>query len=642
MDEGWLIAVPPFLVAVAVFLLPGLAVVLAGWNARSLTPYLFAPAISTAIAAVGANIAPLVGLAWSPVPVAIVTVAAVIVAIALRRWVGAESVPRASVRTMFALVGGLVAAAAIIGAQLTHVFVGPENISQTFDNVVHLNSIRLTLDAADASAFAVGRTSDIGFYPNGWHSAVTLVAQLTGVSVPLAVNTTNLAIGAFVWPTSTMALAAVLFHGRAAALIVSAALSTAFGAFPILLLFFGVLYPNTMAYALLPSGIAGVVLVLHARSGPLRTRAGVLLLVICAAVGLSHPNAFLALFAFGTCVTLWELGCAALRRRDRRTWIVTGSIAVALLTTGAALWRFGRTGSTMSGWGAWQSTAQAFGEAALVAPRGYPITIATALLLLVGLVIIVRGPSQHLLIGIPFGVAAFMFILVSGVPAGTFVRDLVTNPWYNDSYRLAALLPVTGIPVAVLGALSIVDGSRRVLRRLSLPRLVPAAAATVAAVGLFGVGAGANVTATAAAARDAYVLGPGSSLLTEDEWLLLQRLDQTVPEDALIAANPWTGASLAYALAGREVLERHIFGERTEDEMFLDENLHDIDSDPRVCEVVDRLSVTYVLDFGSQNVFNRADSGLERAGLNDLTESAYLVLVDSEGPDARLFRIEGC
>ena len=110
----------------------------------------------------------------------------------------------------------------------------------------------------------------------------------------------------------------------------------------------------------------------------------------------------------------------------------------------------------------------------------------------------------------------------------------------------------------------------------------------------------------------------------------------------MLIVNPWTGGSLAYALAGREVLELHVFGTRTDDEEYVDAHLADIDDDPRVCEAVDRLGAEYVLDFGSQNVFKSKNSGTERSGINDLEPSDRLVLVDAEGDDARLFRIEGC
>lgn len=641
MSTDWAIAVPSFFVAIGLFIVPGLAVRLAGWSPRTIAHYLFVPAVSTAIVAVAANIAPLMGLRWSLIPVAIVTVVAAGAAYALRRWVGPEDVLRPHPRRVVALVGGLLLAGTVIVLQLTYVFVSPDNISQTFDNIVHLNSIRYALDAGSAGALTIGATSDIGFYPNAWHSFVTLAAELTGATVPVAVNATNIAIGAFVWPASAMALAAVLFRERAAALAASAALSTGFGAFPILLFFFGVLYPNTMGYANLSAGIAAVLLLLRARTAATRTRQAVLLLVVCGAVGLGHPNAFLALFAFGTAVALYILLCTAVREHALRMWIVNGAIALGILAVGIALWTFSRTGWDMSRWGPWQSTAQAFGEAVLASPRGYPITIAVSVLLLLGLGVLIRRP-RHLVVGIPFAVAALLFVLASGVGSGNFVREMLTNPWYNDSFRLAALLPTAAIPVATFGAVALVDGVRSLLHRWSAPKLVAGIIAVVAAVALFAVGAGPNVTRTAQDARAAYTLDASSALLTSDEMQLLSRLAANTPADALILGNPWTGTSLAYALTGRHVLERHIFGTRDDDEAFVDEHLADIADDPRVCEAIDRLGVDYVLDFGSQNVFNNPDSGTDRAGLNDLVASEFLVLVDSEGPAARLYRIEGC
>ena len=242
---------------------------------------------------------------------------------------------------------------------------------------------------------------------------MTLVGGLTGAPVPVAVNATNIAIGAVVWPASSMALAAVLFHERAAALAASAALSTGFGAFPILLFFFGVLYPNTMGYAVVAAGIAALLMLLQAETLPQRVRAGVLLLVVCAGVGLGHPNAFLALFAFGAFIVFFTLLRGAMRARTRRVWIVNGSIILGVLVVGVLLWNFARTGYPMSRWGPWQGTAQAFGEAVLASPRGYPVTIAISALLLIGLISVARRPKYFIVV-IPFLVAGFMFVLVSG------------------------------------------------------------------------------------------------------------------------------------------------------------------------------------------------------------------------------------
>ncbi|ANG85241.1 DUF6541 family protein [Microbacterium aurantiacum] len=648
MNDAWLSAIPSILIGTALILLPGAAVIMAGWGVRSLVAWLFAPAISIAIIAVASSVGPVVGLTWSLFPVAIVTAVAALVAWAVSRWVarndGVDRQPweQGRTRAFYAAGVGAVAAAAAISVQLMTAFGTPENISQTFDNIVHLNAIRLALDLGDASVVVIGSTSDIAFYPNGWHSVVTLVAQLGGGSIPLAVNAANIAIFAIAWPVSALALGATLFAARPAALAVTAVLTTGFAAFPLLLLDFGVLYPNATGYAVLPAALAAVWMLLTVR-GRDRVRALLLLLVTCAAVGISHPNAFLALFALAFAVVVTESALAARAARTRRARLAPLFVIVGMTVALVGLWRFGRTNAGMSVWGAWQSTAQAFGEAALISPRGYPITIATSVLLLVGMIAIVRHPSRWLRVALPFATAAFLFIVVSGLPIGTTVRDLITNPWYNDSYRLAAILPLAGVPVAVVGALVVLDAVSRIFQRRSWPEPARLLLVTgLTALLLLLAATGPNVTAMIERAHDSYRLSDSSPLLTRDEQALIARLDETVPDDAVLIVNPWTGGSLAYALGGKEVVARHVFSARSADQEFIDANLGDIDSDPEVCSVVNRLDAEYVLDFGSQNVWNNKAAGGERAGLNDLDPSEKLVLIDSEGDDARLFQIVGC
>ncbi|PZU46391.1 MAG: hypothetical protein DI566_07825 [Microbacterium sp.] len=540
-----------------------------------------------------------------------------------------------------AAIVGVLGAFAVITAQLMSAFGSPQNISQTFDNIVHLNAIRLALDAGDASIFQIGSASDVPWYPNGWHSLVTLTSLLGGGSIPLAVTAANIAICAFAWPMSTLALAAALFRHRPAALAAAAALSTGFGAFPILLLYFGVLYPNATAYAILPAGIAAVWCLVDARSREV-ARAASLLALVAAGIAMAHPNALLALYAVTAVPAIGILFARARQAATRRASQSAGVWTLGIVALGVFLWRVGRTNSGMSGWGGWQTVAQALGEAAVIAPRAYPVTITAAALLLLGIGAVIRRPERWWRVGPPFAAAAFLFIVVSGLPAGTRFRDLLTSPWYNDPYRLASLLPIVGVPVAVLGALIVIDLLSSGIRRLGGQERVRVPVVAVAITALFSVALGPNVSAVMDDARIAYRTDASSALLTTDERALLDRLSTRTADDSLIIANPWTGGSLAFALGGRDVTSLHVFGTRSTDEEFLDAHLRDIDSDPRVCEAVVRTGADYVLDFGAQNVFNDPASGHEREGLNDLTPSRHLVLVDSEGDDARLFAIEGC
>ncbi|WP_341577874.1 DUF6541 family protein [Microbacterium schleiferi] len=638
MIESWSAAIAPFTVAALALILPGAVIVVAGWGVRRLALWFFAPALSLAVLAVAAVLAGMVGLPWGPIPIAIVTVVVAAIATTIRLlWVRDAPAALPPLRVILTTVAAFVAATVAISIQLMTVFDRPENISQTFDAIVHLNTIRYAMDTANASAFHIGATSDIAFYPNAWHALVSLSGLVSGASVPIAVNAANIAIGAVAWPASVIALSLTLFGSRMAVGIVAAALSTGFGAFPILLFDFGVLYPNATAYAILPAGLAALWMILKVtgRGDAIRTVALILLLVV--GVGLAHPNAVLALYAMGAAVALVVLLLRAISAGSRRVWLTHSSAALLVLLVGAALWRFSRTGWGMSRWAPWQSTAQSFGEAVLISPRAYPLTLITAAFLLLGVTLIIRTPSRGLF-ALPFAVAAFMFILVSGTPVDFLLREMVTNPWYNDPYRLAALLPVAGIPVAVFAVTWLADACAPWLRGRTA---VYAVTVAVSSVALFSVAVGPNVSAAMERAHVNYRMDASSALLTSDEEELLERLDDTTPAEALIAGSPWTGTSLAYALAGRDVVEIHVFGTRSSEEIYLDEHLREIDEDPLVCDAIRTVGVTHVLDFGTQNVFNRDDAAADRAGIQGLDPGEHLELIDSQG-DAQLFRVVGC
>ncbi|MDD7930458.1 DUF6541 family protein [Microbacterium thalli] len=637
--DSWISTFPSILVATLLLLIPGGIVMAAGWSTRNPSRWLLAPAVSVTIAAVAATIAPLVGLRWGLVPLAIVTAIVAGIGLVLRRFAGTDDAS-SSRGTLLAAVGALIAAAGGLGILFARAFGGPENIAQRFDNIVHLNAIALAVKNGNASPFQIGATSDIGGYPNAWHAITTLVVELTGASVPAGINAANLGFVAILWPASIMVLVGAMFHRRRAAYVVAAALSMGFGAFPALFLNWGVLYPNLVGYAMVPAGLAAVVLALG-ESRPAGIVRGVLLVALLAGgVFLGHPNAFLALLAFSAATVLSTLLARAIARRTRRDWWTLAASAAGFALVCVVTWSVFRTSAEHSGWKPWQNLAQAFGEAALASPRGYTPTIVIAVLLVAGAVVAVRRPRALPLLA-PFAVAVLLFVVASGLRIDHPLREFLTNPWYNDSNRLAALLPMAAIPVAVLGALGIYDAGRRFSTRLSAPRWTRIAALVIATMTVFSVAIGPNTRISLSQVREAYAYTDDASLLTSDERALLDRLPEKTDEDALIIGSPRTGASLALALSDREVTQRHIFGSPAPELVYLNSHLRNIDSDPDVCSTVDDLGIDYVLDFGRQDVMDQ-EQAVTYDGVQDLTPGRHLVLVDSEGPDARLFRIEGC
>ncbi len=611
-------ALPSYLVVASVLMVPGLAVVIAGWGLRSPGRLLLAPAISTTIVAVAAALAPVVGLTWNLLPVVLVTLVVVGIALLLRRGAGVDAAPAGRRTALLAVLSLAVAAAASV-VFFARAFGAPENIAQRFDNIVHLNAIGLALKSGSASPFQIGATSDIGFYPNAWHALTTLGAELTGATVPVAVNGANLAIVSILWPASTMALAGAFFAQRRTSFVVSAALSTGFGAFPALFFNWGVLYPNLVGYAMVPAALAAVVSALPERGAPAWVRSTLLIALLSGGTFLGHPNAFLSLLFFAAAFVITSLAVSAVTARTRSSVITLVAATGGLMAASALTLLVFRTGAEHSGWTPWQQTAQSLGEGLFASPRGYTPTVLVSLLLIVGFVAVARMP-RHLPVFTPFAVAVLLFVTASGLRIDHPLRQLLTNPWYNDSNRLAALLPLVAIPVATLGALVLVDIALRIRARRRIPVWITPVLATVGILAVFSVGFGPNVRIALSQVNEAYAYTDSSLILSSDEEALLGRLADETPPDALIAGSPRTGASLALAFSGREVTQRHIFGSPSDEQLFLNANLRDIEFDPAVCRTIDDIGIDYVLDFGRQDVIDPAGAAAYD-GIQDLAPS---------------------
>lgn len=646
--ESWGVAVSAIALAVALFWLPGLLVLVAGWR-WSPAHLTLAPAFTVALGTVAGTAASAVGIGWSIWPVLGLAVLTAAIAWGVRRWVDTSPAPDEPVGPAptrsgwWALGAGVVIAAVLMIRLCVIAFVGPGNISQTFDGIVHLNTVQWAHLTGDVSPFHIGATSDAPFYPNGFHIVPTLLLSLLPeLSVPVAINAANIALAAFVWPCACIAGAVALLGRRPAVVVGAAVLSTAFGAFPMLMFDFGVLYPNAVGYALIPIGLAWVLRLMDAPGVRRVVREGLGLLVALAGIFLAHPNAFLSLTAFTAPIVVHRLLGWAWRTRTVRSVAVAVAGVGALVAFIVVLWSAARTNEAMSRWPGWQTPAQAFRESLLVAPDELPLSFVLLLVVAAGSVRLARQP-RLLPAGYPFAVAAILFTLSSGFEVGHPVREAVTNPWYNDSYRLAALLPIAAIPVVTAGAVACWDAARTWLDRLPAgvrpwSLMVAAAVATAA---LVGAAQGGNAQAGALRAQQMYLVNDESPVLNAAESELMARLDAETPPDALIAGSPRTGTSLAYALADRDVLRKHVFGQPEPDEQYLDANLRHIDDDPEVCRIVKDLGIDYVLDFGSVDVHGTPDASVWQ-GMQDLRPSRHLVLVDEQGPGARLFRIEGC
>lgn len=644
---SWLALVGPLLYAIALILAPGLLISLAAGR-RGFAAAALAPVLSLTALGVGAIIGDLADVAWNwwtP------TVAAVVLAgfawgvrLLLRRWVVAPDTG-ASLLAQWPLWAAALLAATLWLRHLRNVFDRPDAFSQTFDNIFHLSLVRLFAQTGTGSSMANGGLSPGSgswFYPAAFHDIASLVLVAFPDSVSVAVSAAVWAIVAVAWPLGALYLIHTLVKTSPLTTIGVGVLTASIPAFPLLLVMFGVLYPNLLGLVLLPPMLA---LTVEALGLGRSQRYDILALVVggLAMPGffLAHPSALMSLLAVASPILLaraWR-EWRSLRAGDipRTPAVIRIAIMLACLPFFAFLWTVARPSE--GPWPPPMNRTSAFGQALLNAPLGNGPAWAVSVLVVVGLVAAWRR-RQGWLIG-AWTVALVLWIAAASGPAGP-IRDWLVLVYYNDPFRLAAVLGVMALPMAALGLDAVVRWAithLRSRRPRSNPRTPDALVGVLAVAMLLATTQRVPYMNDAVAkASEVYDLTDTSPLITLDEYTLIQRVPDYVEPGVTVATNPWTGASLLFAFTGVPTTTKHVFVDPIPELTLLNEHLRDAATRPDVCSAAARLGVGYVLDFGLQEVHGASHP---LPGLENLATATGFDLVDREG-EAALYRITAC
>lgn len=656
----WLSAAPALMISLLILVVPGIAVGLV-LRIRLFDALALAPLISVTLMSVSAILASMFGVGWNVGVLAAATVVALIIAalfrLAEQRFrPGAAGLQRKRTPMSQELLYAAAALIAflLIGRQVARVIGAPDNFSQTFDNNFHLNAVRYVLETADASSLTLNSMTSGGepssFYPAAWHGLTALVIQLSGAPLTVGVSAVSIAIAAAVWPLSLLFAVRQLVRLVPAAVLGAGILAGSFAAFPLLLLDFGVLYPNLLSLAMVPAGLVlGAVVLKQAPAAELDApRAWLLAALTLPGIAVAHPNGIMTLIALALPILI---SAYAFHLRDLVRshaapvrYVLPTALFAAAWAIVIVLWNLIRPAPEDAFWGNVQTVPRAVGEALLLGPLGAPAAWAASILVVLGIVACFRQPRLLWVAG-AFAVAVALFAVSSGTPISD-TRMFLTGVWYNDSQRLASVLGLTAAPLAVLGLNFVLKPlASRAGTAISRSRMTGAAAgvtsavlAFVPALVLLPLTQGNSMETEIAKARINYIPTEDAPLLTKDELALIDQLPELTPEDAVIAVNPWTGGALAYALGDRETTHKHIFYTSTEAQEVIDAQLKEAGDAPGVCEAVETTGVDYVLDFGDQEVHG---GDHPYPGLDDLENDDDFVLISSVG-DARLYEFVGC
>ncbi|MPZ83028.1 MAG: hypothetical protein GEV28_22600 [Actinophytocola sp.] len=659
---NWIDAAPITVMTVGWAIVPGLVISYL-MGLRGIAAWGFAPVTSVALITSTAVLAELIGVDWS-VGIVLVGCAAVAVVVGvgaflLRRKAFLASDPDPRRLTLVAALGML--PALVLGlATIVRSVGAPDTLSQTYDAVFHYNALAHIADSHQASSLTLGALGNPDvpgvFYPAAWHDLASLVMMSTGTGIPTAANAVTVVASVILWPLSCLLLVRQLFGRSPGALAIAATVSVGFTAFPWDLLGFGVLWPNLLGMALAPACFA-VVLTLTGwvRDDAIgRGRGWPALLVALVAAGFAHPNVLFSIAVLSIFPIAARLGVRAWRLHRQGRTIRGGTEVLLFLVFLGGAWYWSASTPVLENtrsqyWPPFETPAGAVGDVLLNSTNAHEALWLLSVVVVLGIVASLRSPALRLIVAGHL-VTAFLYVLTAAVNRPDTIK--FTGYWYNDSHRLAAMLPITGVPLAVGGILFL---AKKIVERVPATadapgwRQRPARAPGIASAGIVTVVlALVLVVATGGLYPDerydrvaiGYHPPKPAVLVTRDMERFYARIADEIPEDSIVAGNPFEGSAMLWALVDREVLFPHFRGTYSAEQAYLAGHLDDIARDPKVCAAVDDLHVDYLLVGGVK--FRKNDTQWDYFnGLRDPAGSRGFELVDSSGP-SKLYKITAC
>ncbi|MEO8221640.1 MAG: DUF6541 family protein [Specibacter sp.] len=658
--SSWFEALPAFVVALLMLALPGGAVLLA-LRVRGLMALCLAPAVSVSVIGVSAVVAPLIHLPWNAAVVVLGTAIAAGAGWAVRRFIPALSADHSGEEAngsagLGAATVGVLLALAITTVILTLVASNPEQFTQGYDSVFHLNATAYAVETSNGSSFAISGfilpTGKTVFYPGAWHGLASLLAIVTGASIPAATNIMWLAVAGVVWPLSCVFLTRVLFGPGRTLLVSAAVLAAAFPAFPWLLLQYGSAYPNLLSNALVPVGIGLVLLIVRpaAHTGLQPAHALALVVLFLPGAVMAQPNGIFSILLvltplLGYLIFAWLR--SGFRRTRRHGWIRVGLLVVVTTLSAAAMFSLPQIRSLFD------YTSPAFLSFPLAlfrnfthapAPIWFPALALSALVLL-GLCAGFRRPGLKWLPAALI-LLTFTYPLASGT--NLTVANMAMAPWWDNPERIAALMPLLGVPLAALGMAGLVDWlNRRIPALFTGPALWERRGRTTTAAALAVVLAFSNPGLWQMKEQVGIIYNvpaepDGLAQVDAQELALIHQLGSYTTTDDVIANNPYNGSALAMALAGRRMLFPYSSqGDLNADLYTLRFWLNRVGSDQQVCAAAKRQGVTHLLDFGTDYIPAYNDPRSLYPGITLAPDSDAFTLVASVG-HAKLYKLTLC
>lgn len=627
MTAGPAVIIGTFVTGACLLFLPG-ALALRLVRLRGLSLWALAPAVSMAAYGIAAIGAPVLGVRWGLGPALAGAGAAVAFAVGMRALEALLPLTPRSGGPVGLLAAGIGLGSLLAAGDIWIGAGGLEAILQRWDALFHLSALELVSESGSASSFTLGGLSygdgHAAIYPAAWHAFTAVLPA----PAPVALNISSTLFSALAWVIGMAALARELLPGHRLAPAATAVLAGIITPTPTSLWVGWGHIPNAAALAMVPGAAAFVLRVLiRQRPTTARPRAGtiVVLCAVSAGLGLTHPNAFLALGLLALPAAAWVIADFS-----RRWWraahriraVVVPGVGVALVLGVAVAFLASPLSSAVTGYTG--SIVNPPGVALLEVVTGWYDLWATPASALV--LVLAPWGAWRCAHGGRGWVAALMglvwltyFDAAIGGPLG------LSGLWYSSSARLSVMVAMVSLPLALAGW---IDLWRRLPSRVRERRA--AAAGVMVIVAVLAVS-----TSVYSAHRSARVF----DATREDQPRFagaaeLQMIRTVDLGHGSVLGSPFTGAPLLYSLRGQPVVFPVAGQVWSEQQHRLMAHLDQLGT-PAGCAVRAPLDVTYL--YQDSDPYERSR---KYAAINRLTIPGAEVV--AEAGTARILRLPSC
>ncbi|WP_033293003.1 DUF6541 family protein [Amycolatopsis jejuensis] len=586
------------------FWVPGLvfgaAVGLRGWTLAAAGPLL-----TFGIVALGVPVLGGFGIRWNLLDVALWTVLLSAVGFglgyAVRRytrrrrpeWTAGEEPVTRSVRDHVLIGLGVLIGMAVGTVTFLRGSNGIDRVQQGWDAPFHGNLVRWIAEHGDARPSTVGTIANLPnqtnyFYPDTYHALLALVFGKGGLTMMPTLNLAALAVIL----TVPLGVAALCHSWRMPPLgtAAAAAVTTWFTAFPYDSLYRGPLWPYVAGVAMIPAmlAIARYLLRPNGIAGP-----------VAIGVGVAGLTGLHTSIVFVIAVYFLLILAAVLFRFEKIEWrrsmpslVATVGLAIVLGVPLVLPSLYNVGGVTSAFWASEATVSGGLGEAITFSPMAEFPQWWIGVPALIGIVLMVRHRRMVWMVAayVIFG-GLFAFTVSLETP----LIHTLTGIFYNDHWRIAALVPLAG--AVAFGEFLHTGAGWLAGKAAGRVKLQPAALTLVAAV-LIGLVVG-GLSRGGYVGRNSSVLGmnygDGPTVSKDEEAAYAWLAEHTKPGERVMNDKS-DGSVWMYALSGVTPVEWTFYGaDHGTKAEYLSAQLDNIDKLPQVRKDLTDLQVRYVI-----------------------------------------------